>query len=57
MACLELARRRPQRTIDDTSKKDLKTQEAIMAASCPGVRRDPFENGDNVDGASEPYSL
>jgi len=51
---LELAWRRRQKTIDNTSKKDPKTQEAIMAASCPGVRRDPLGNDDNVDGAGVP---
>ena len=51
---LELAWRRRQKTIDNTSRKDPKTQEAIIAASCPGVRREPFGNDDNVDGAGVP---
>ena len=51
---LELVRRRRQKTIDNTSKKDRKTQEGIMAVSCPGVGQDPLGNYDNVDGAGEP---
>ena len=50
---LELAWRRRQKTTDNTSRKDPKTQEAIMAASCPGVRRDWLGNDDSVDGAGE----
>jgi len=39
--------------MDSTSRKDPKTQEAIMAASCPSVRRGWPGNDDNVDGAGE----
>ena len=51
---LEFAWRRQQKTIDNTSRKDPKTQEVIMAVSCPGVRRDPLGSDDNVDGAGVP---
>ena len=51
---MELAWLLEHMTIENTSRKDPKTQEAIMAASCPGVRRDPLGNDDNVDGAGVP---
>ena len=31
--------------------------EAMMAASCPGVKRDPFGNNDSVDGAGVPLVM
>ena len=54
---LELAWRRRQNTIDNTSRKDPETEEAILAASCPGVRLDPLGNDDNVDGAGVPLAV
>lgn len=51
---LELARRQQQKTIDNTSRGDPKTQDAIMAASCPNIKRNPFGIDDNVDGAGVP---
>ena len=51
---LELARRQRQKTINSSSKKYLKTQEAMMTTSYSGVKRDPFGNDDKVDEASEP---
>ena len=54
---LELAWRRRQNTINNTSRKDPETEEAILAASCPGVRLDPFGNDDNVDGAGVPLGV
>ena len=52
---LELVRRQGQKTIDNTSRNDPKTQEAIMATSYAGVRRDGLENDNNVDGAGEKW--